>query len=114
MKDDRVYIAHILRCISRIEEYTLEGRERFLSSHLIQDGVLRNLQVMAESTQRLSDSLRAPHPEVDWKALAGFRNVLVHDYLGIDLESAYRAVEQDMPKLKAACEAMLQVLPKSE
>lgn len=114
MKDDRVYIGHILRCISRIEEYTVQGRDRFFSSYLIQDGVLRNLQVMAESTQRLNDSLRAQHPEVEWKALAGFRNVLVHDYLGVDLESVYRAVEQDVPKLKAACEAMLQALPKAE
>jgi uncharacterized protein with HEPN domain len=89
VKDDRVYIGHILRCISRIEEYTVEGRDRFFSSYLIQDGVLRNLQVMAESTQRVSDSLRSQHPEVGWKALAGFRNVLVHDYLGVDLESVW-------------------------
>lgn len=114
MKDDRVYVAHILRCILRIEEYTVDGRDRFFSSHLIQDGVLRNLQVMSESTQHLSDALRSRHPDVEWKALAGFRNVLVHDYLGVDLESVYRAISEDMPKLKAACEAMQQVLPKAE
>jgi uncharacterized protein with HEPN domain len=72
VKDDRVYVAHILRCILRIEEYTVDGRDRFFSSHLIQDGVLRNL------------------------------------------ESMYRAISEDMPKLKAACETMLQVLPKAE
>lgn len=51
MKDDRVYLKHILRCIARIEEYTAAGRESFLSSHLIQDGVIRNLQTLAESSQ---------------------------------------------------------------
>jgi uncharacterized protein with HEPN domain len=110
LKEDRVYVKHILRCISRIEEYTAEGREAFFSSPLIQDGTLRNLQTMAESTQRLSERLRIGYPEVDWKALAGFRNVLVHDYLGVDLNSVYQAVAQDMPKLRLACEAMLREL----
>jgi uncharacterized protein with HEPN domain len=93
VKDDRVYLRYILRCISRIEEYTTAGRESFFSSHLVQDGVSRNLQTVAESSQRVSDHLKASRPGVDWKALAGFRNVLVHDYLGVDLESVYRAVE---------------------
>ena len=76
MKDDRVYLGHILRCISRIEEYTIEGRETFFSSPLIQDGVIRNLQTLAESSQRLSEDIKARYPAVDWKGLAGFRNVL--------------------------------------
>jgi len=82
VKDDRVYLKHILRCIARIEEYTAAGRESFFSSHLIQDGVIRNLQTLAESSQRLSEGVRGSQPSVDWKGLAGFRNVLVHDYLG--------------------------------
>ena len=110
MKDDRVYLKHILRCIARIEEYTTEGRESFFSSHLIQDGVIRNLQTLAESSQRLSEGIRVSHSGVDWKGLAGFRNVLVHDYLGVDLDYVYRAVEQDVPRLKRACEGALQEL----
>jgi uncharacterized protein with HEPN domain len=68
VKDDRVYLEHILRCIPRIEEYTGGGRENFFSSHLLQDATLRNLQTMAESTQRLPSQLKARHPQVDWKA----------------------------------------------
>lgn len=113
MKDDRVYLKHVLRCIARIEEYTAGGRERFFASHLIQDGVIRNLQTLAESSQRLSEDLKASQPSVDWKSLAGFRNVLVHDYLGIDLELVYRAVEHDVPKLRAACEAALPALDRT-
>lgn len=108
MKDDRIYLKHVLRCIARIEEYTTAGRESFFSSYLIQDGVLRNLQTLAESSQRLNDAIKESHPDVDWKGLAGFRNVLVHDYLGVDLELVYRAVEQDVPRLKRACESALQ------
>jgi uncharacterized protein with HEPN domain len=110
VKDDRVYLKHILRCIARIEEYTAGGRDRFFASHLIQDGVIRNLQTLAESSQHLSDAVKASHPTVDWKGLAGFRNVLVHDYLGVDLDLVYRAVDQDVPKLKVACEAALPAL----
>ena len=96
MKDDRVYLEHILRCIGRIEEYTVEGRDEFFTSHLVQDGVIRNLQTLAESSRRLSEGVKALHPGVDWKGLAGFRNVLVHDYLGVDLEYVYRAIEHDV------------------
>ncbi len=114
MKDDRVYLKHILRCIARIEEYTVGGRESFFSSHLIQDGVIRNLQTLAESSQQLSDGVKASQSSVDWKGLAGFRNVLVHDYLGVELELVYRAVDQDVPKLKFACEAALPALEHPE
>ena len=110
MKDDRVYLGHILRCISRIEAYTGEGRERFISSDLIQDGVIRNLQTLSESSQRLSDRIKERYTEVDCKGLSGFRNVLVHDYLGVDLEQIYRVVEKDVPGLKHACtSAMLEL-----
>jgi uncharacterized protein with HEPN domain len=114
VKDDRVYLKHILRCVSRIEEYAVGGRAEFMASHLIQDGVIRNLQTLAESSQRLSEGLKGSHPSVDWKGLAGFRNVLVHDYLGVDLELVYRAVERDVPTLRAACEALLRSLAELE
>jgi len=110
VKDDRVYLRHILRCISRIEEYVAGSPEGLLHSHLVQDAVLRNLQTMAESTQRLSPALKAQQPEVDWAALAGLRNVLVHAYLGVDLDQIQRAVERDMPGLRSACEKLLEAL----
>ena len=55
----------------------------------------------------LADAVKARHPDVDWPGLAGFRNVLVHDYLGVDLELVYRAVEHDVPRLKQACESAI-------
>jgi len=112
MKDDRVYLQHILRCIARIDEYTKGGREAFFSSSLLQDAVVRNLQTMAESTQRLSEALKATREDVDWKALGGFRNVLVHNYMGVDLEYVYRAIEQDIPHLKTVCSELLASLDK--
>jgi len=62
MKDDTVYLRHIQECVRRIEENVASGREEFMASHTLQDAVLRNLQTMAESTQRLSDDL---NPKAD-------------------------------------------------
>jgi len=107
MKDESVYLRHVLRCIERIEEYTSGGRNAFLSSPIVQDATLRNLQTLAESTQRLSESLKAKRKEIDWEALSGFRNVLVHDYLGIDLERVFDSIENDLPGLRAAVESLL-------
>jgi uncharacterized protein with HEPN domain len=86
MKDDTIYLRHILECIRRIEANVAGGREQYMASHTLQDAVLRNLQTMTESTQRLSDTLKAAHLDVEWRRIIAFHNVLVHDYLGIDLE----------------------------
>jgi uncharacterized protein with HEPN domain len=79
----------------------------FLASSLVQDAVIRNLQVMAESTQRLSDRLKDSQPAIDWYKLAGFRNVLAHDYLGVDVEKVWDIVEDELPALKNAVQSML-------
>ena len=81
IKDDRVYLNHIRESIRRIEGNIAVGRDQFMASHTLQDAVLRNLQTLAESTQRLSDPAKAPHPEIEWQRIAAFRNLLVHNYL---------------------------------
>jgi uncharacterized protein with HEPN domain len=101
MKDDTLYLIHISECLQRIEDYVGNyNRDNFLTSPMVQDAVIRNLQVMAESTQRLSDELKSIHPEVDWYRIAGFRNILVHDYLGVDLEVVWQVIVKDLPDLK--------------
>ena len=107
MKDQSVYLRHILQCIERIAEDTREGHDFFLSSHLHQDAVLRNLQTLSESAQRLSPDLRAHHPEIEWKRIAAFRNLLVHDYLGIDMERVWEIVHRDLTQLKSATTDLL-------
>jgi uncharacterized protein with HEPN domain len=69
---------------------------------MIQDAVIRNLQVTAESTQRLSGDLKAAHPEINWSGIVGLRNALVHDYFGVDLGVVWEIVVRDVPQLKSA------------
>ena len=108
MRDDSVYIHHIAECIRRIEENTNTGREGFLQTHTLQDAVLGNLQTLSEATQRLSDAAKAGHPEIEWSRIAAFRNVLVHNYLGIDLDTVWEIVQRDIPELKRVILAMSQ------
>ncbi len=107
MKKNTLYLVHIQECIVRIEQYIVGGKNDFLASIKTQDAVLRNLHTLAESTQRLSSALQEEYPMVDWSAIAGFRNVIVHDYLGVDLEQIWRIVEQDLPLLKLNIGQML-------
>jgi uncharacterized protein with HEPN domain len=111
MNDDRLYLIHIDECIRRIESYVAAGgRDGYRMSTLIQDAVLRNLQTLAESTQRLSDQIKATHTETDWRRLAGFRNILVHDYFGIDLDRVWNIIEHELPSLKTSVQTMFKEL----
>ena len=103
---DSVLLVHLCECVGRIQEYTGGDRATFFGSHLVQDAVVRNLQTLAESTQRLSDSLKATEPDVPWRAISGFRNVLAHGYLTIDLQAVWSVVEQDLPELAEAIKRM--------
>jgi uncharacterized protein with HEPN domain len=98
---DQIYVDHMLECIARVFEYSKGDEAVFKESRLIQDAVIRNLQTMAESSQRLSDASKARAPEVPWRAISGFRNIIVQDYLGVDLDVVWQVVAVDLPGLRA-------------
>ncbi len=100
-------LEHILGCLDAIVGYTSEGRNRFLTDRKTQKATLRELQELAESTQRVSSALKSRHPDLPWTAIAGFRNVLVHDYLGISLSRVWDITQRDLPALRAAVILML-------
>jgi len=108
MKEDRVYFEHILLCIEKIEDYTKMDKSLYMGSTIIQDAVVRNLQVLAESTQRISDRVKTNYPDTEWQAISGFRNILVHDYLGLDLKLIWSVVEKRLPPLRLEIEKMLE------
>ena len=104
---DQVLLAYMLDCIDRITEYTGGERTIFMSSRLVQDAVIRNLQTLTESSQRLSETLKVGEPTIPWRDIAGFRNILTHGYLGLDTKVIWSVVEQDLPGLKQALARML-------
>jgi uncharacterized protein with HEPN domain len=83
------------------------GREAVFASRTLQDAILRNIQVLCESTQRIDEGYRNKHSEINWRSIAGMRNVLVPDYFEVDFETACQIVVRDLPPLE---EAMLVIL----
>ena len=108
MKDGRVYLIHIRDCINRIKQYTLEGKEVFFNDLKTQDAVLRNIQVMCESVQKLPNNWKNTYPEMEWSNIAGFRNRLTHEYLSVDLDIVWNVIENYLPSLERTIEAMAQ------
>jgi uncharacterized protein with HEPN domain len=108
MKNDKLYLIHISECIQKIESYIAKmDKNGFMTSGLVQDAVLRNLQILSESSQRISIERQLRHPEVNWRQIIGFRNILVHEYLGVDLERVWNVLENDLPGLKRSIQRML-------
>ena len=111
---DRIYLQHMLECIARIEEYVGGDEQRLCESRLIQDAVVRNLQTLAESSQRLSGPTKNSEPNIPWRAISGFRNILVHDYLGIDVSAIWQVVAVELAPLRAALVRMFEKLSHGE
>lgn len=107
--NDLALLDHILTCIERIREYTGSSRPTFFASLMVQDAVMRNLQTLAESTQRLSQAAKDAEPTVPWRSVSGFRNVLTHGYLSVDLEAVWSVVAQNLPALEEAMKRLRSV-----
>jgi len=107
LNKDLLYLESIRDCLERIAEYTATGQQAFLDSRLIQDGVIRNLEVIGEATKNLSSELQELNPAIPWRQIAGMRDVLIHDYLKVNFGRVWRTVENDLPPLTAAVSTLL-------
>ena len=100
MSDDQIYLEDILERIKRIESYTQEGKETFNQSLLIQDGVIRCFEVIGEAVKQLFPEIKQKYSDINWRKIAGFRDVLIHNYMGIDLDEVWGVIEKNLPSLK--------------
>ena len=109
VREDTVYLRHILDAAERIGRY-LAGVswERFEREELLQDGVIRQLEVIGEATRRLSREVRGRYSEVPWGDIAGMRDKLIHDYMGVDVELVWTTAVEDVPVLKEQIKGILQ------
>ncbi|MGK7899103.1 MAG: DUF86 domain-containing protein [Xenococcus sp. (in: cyanobacteria)] len=107
MKDDQLYLRNIKECIDRIEFYTINGKDVFLENTMIQDAVIRNFEIIGEATKRLSTEFRDKYPDIPWQQMAGFRDILIHDYLKVNLNRVWSTVEHSLPQLKTTVETIL-------
>lgn len=102
IRDDTVYLAHIIDAVRQILLYT-EGMDYdgFSGTRMVQDAVIRQFEIIGEAAKNMSAEFRSHHSHVPWKDLAGFRDKLIHQYFGVDLATVWRSVEADIPILLA-------------
>jgi uncharacterized protein with HEPN domain len=100
-KDPKIFLEHILENIEKIEN-GIDGmiEIKFSKDVDIQDATLRRLEIIGEAVRSLPDSFRKKHSKVPWKKIAGLRDVLIHEYFGVDMELVWKIANNDIPKLK--------------
>ena len=107
-KDATVYLKHIVDAIERLNGY-LEGVDRgcFLGNNLLQAGVIREMMIIGEAAKQVGEGFRKAHPDIPWKKMAGMRDKLIHDYLGVDIEAVWDTAVKDLPDLKKLLKGMI-------
>lgn len=107
MSRDHLYLRHVLAAVEKAEGYARVGYDEFSSASHWQDAIIRQLEIVGEAVKRLSPETTARRPDIPWRRIAGMRDVLIHDYMGVDLEAVWQVTQDELPKLRRAVEELL-------
>lgn len=111
MRNSRAFIEEIVESISKIERYT-EGLnfEKFQNNEMVIDAILRNLEVIGEAARRIPDEVRNKHKDIPWKRMIGLRNIVIHEYFGVDLSIIWKIATENLPQTKSLISGLLKDL----
>lgn len=100
-KDPLIFIKHIQESINWVEKYT-EGlsKDEFFNNIQVQDAVIRRLEIIGEAVKNLPENFKRKSSDIPWEKIAGLRNILIHEYFGIDIKLLWNLLEKDLPNLK--------------
>lgn len=107
MRSDKERLIDVLEAIERIEKYSRQGKLLFDDEELIQNWILHHLQIIGEALSKISPNTKDENPEIPWKKIKGMRNILVHDYFGIDTEIVWNVIENELPNLKIEIRSLI-------
>ena len=108
-RDSRVYLGDMLAAAERIRSYTVGlTYQDFLGDTRTVDAVVRNLEILGEAAKQVPESLRSRHPDIEWRKLAGLRDILIHGYFGIDLDIIWDIVDSKLPPLTKQLSTLIQ------
>lgn len=107
-KDPKIFLKHILESIDEAENH-IEGltKDAFLKDLKTQDAVIRRVEIIGEAVKNLPSSFKKKYPEINWREMAGMRDVVIHQYFGVDLDTVWEVVKKDLPKLKKKISKLL-------
>lgn len=109
LEKDRIAVGQCLHAINHIFQYTkdIKDLEQLLANDMAYDAVQMNFIVLGETATKLSDDVRNTLPHIDWRAVKGFRNIIAHEYFGVDENIVWAAIKHHLPQLKADLEGLL-------
>lgn len=110
-KNPKIFIRHILDSINDIEKYTHHtSKEKFVKMKMMQDAIIRRVEVIGEAVKNISISFRKTYPHIPWQDMAGMRDILIHEYFGVNIGIVWKTIQKDIPKLKKQIEELYEEL----
>lgn len=114
-RDIRLFLDDILKSILLIEKYS-QGvtKEQFHTSEEKQDGITRRLEIIGEATRNIPEDVREKYPNIPWSKMAGIRNIIAHEYFGVNFNTIWETATEFIPPLKKHIEELLEQLDKTQ
>lgn len=100
-KDPKILLGHILESIGEIEKYKNHAtKEKFSKMTMMQDAIMRRIEIIGEAVKKLPSDFKKKYPKIDWAEIAGMRDILIHDYFGVNINIIWKTIQEDIPLLK--------------
>lgn len=100
-KNPKILLGHILESIEEIEKYKYHvTKEKFSKMTMLQDAVIRRIEIIGEAVKKLPPDFKRKHPKIAWAEIAGMRDILIHDYFGVNINVVWKTIQEDIPFLK--------------